>query len=127
MYAQELTHEYQGPNEGLVAYLAAHARPGQSLLVNYEDLPLMFYTPLRVWGGLGAHGLESGPQPDWVVDRKYGPYRDQLASIVARGAYERIELPYPDIRWENRPEPGSHNFLSAQGADPVVIYRRRGD
>jgi hypothetical protein len=127
MYAQELTHEYQGPNEGLVAYLAAHARPGQSLLVNYEDLPLMFYTPLRVWGGLGAHGLESGPQPDWVVDRKYGPYRDQLASIVARGAYERIELPYPDIRWENRPEPGSHNFLSAQGADSVVIYRRRGD
>jgi hypothetical protein len=127
MYAQELTHEYQGPNEGLVSYLAQHAQPGQSLLVNYEDLPLMFYTPLRVSGGLGAHGLDSGAQPDWVVDRKYGPYREQLQSIVARGSYERIELPYPDIRWENRPEPGSHNFLSAQGADPVVIYRRRGD
>ncbi len=127
MYAQELTHEYRGPNEGLVAYLAQHAQPGQSLLVNYEDLPLMFYTPLRVSGGLGAHGLESDAQPDWVVDRKYGPYREQLESIVARGSYERIELPYPDIRWENRPEPGSHNFLSAQGADPVVIYRRRGD
>jgi len=127
MYAQELTHAYVGPNEGLVAYLAEHASPGQSLLVNYEDLPLMFYTPLRVSGGLGAHGLDSDTQPDWIVDRRFGPYRDQLASIVAQGPYERIELPYPDIRWENRPEPGSHHYRSAQVTDPVVIYRRRGD
>ena len=46
MYAQELTHPYSGPTEGLVAYLAANAKPGQTVLTNYEDLPLQFYTCL---------------------------------------------------------------------------------
>jgi 4-amino-4-deoxy-L-arabinose transferase-like glycosyltransferase len=135
MYAQELTHSYIGPNEGLVAYLAAHAQPGQTVVVNYEDLPLMFYTPLRVLGGLGAHGLDGlqagradgARGPDWVIDRQYGPYRDRLAALVAAGSYERITLPYPDIRWENRPEPGSHQYLTAQGENPVTLYRRRED
>jgi hypothetical protein len=127
MYAQELTHAYEGPNEGLVAYFSEYAQPGQTLLVNYEDLPLMFYTKLRVLGGLGAHGLDGNLQPDWVVDRRHGPYRERLAAIVAAGSYERIELPYPDIRWENRPEPGVHNYLTVRGADPVILYKRRGD
>jgi len=127
MYAQELTHSYDGPNEGLVGYLKAHSEPGQTLLVNYEDLPLMFYTELRVLGGLSGHGLAGGTQPDWVVDRKHGPYRDQLAAVVGAGAYERIEIPYPDIRWENRPEPGGHHYLTVQGEESVVLYRRRED
>jgi hypothetical protein len=127
MYAQELTHSYEGPNEGLVAYLAAHAQTGHTLAVNYEDLPLMFYTDLRVVGGLGLHGLNIGDEPDWVVDRVHGPYRDLLAGIVATGSYERIEIPYPDIRWENRPQPGMHNYVTVESAAPVVLYRRLGD
>jgi hypothetical protein len=126
MYAQELTHAYQGPNEGLVAYFHENAQPGQTVLVNYEDLPLMFYTRLHVIGGLGAHGLTDTVLPDWVVDRRNGPYRDELAAIVAAGSYERVQLPYPDIRWENRPEPGTHNYVTVRDADPVVIYRRQG-
>jgi 4-amino-4-deoxy-L-arabinose transferase-like glycosyltransferase len=126
MYAQELTHEYEGPNEGLVAYFREHAQVGQTVLVNYEDLPLMFYTRLNVIGGMGAHGLTDTALPDWVVDRRNGPYRDALASIVASGSYERIELPYPDIRWENRPEPGTHNYVTVRDADPVVVYCRQG-
>ena len=125
MYAQELTHSYEGPNEGLAAYLAAHARPGETVAVNYEELPLMFYTRLHVVGGLSAHGLDDNPRPDWVIDRKYGPYRDRLEAIVAAGSYERIEIPYPDIRWENRPEPGSHQYLTVRDEGNVVLYRRR--
>jgi 4-amino-4-deoxy-L-arabinose transferase-like glycosyltransferase len=124
MYLQELTHDYVGPNEGLVAYLSAHATPGQTLVVNYEDLPLSFYTDLQVLGGMSQHGLGRA-RPDWIVDRKNGPYRNVLADIVASGAYVRIELPYPDIRWENRPEPGTHQYLTAQGGDFVVIYQRK--
>jgi hypothetical protein len=127
MYAQELTHSYEGPNEGLVAYLSTHAKPGQTVLVNYEDLPLMFYTRLRVLGGFSERGLGGSTQPDWVIDRKNGPYRDVLAAIVAAGSYERIEIPYPDIRWENRPEPGKHNYITVRDEDNVVLYRRRGD
>jgi len=127
MYAQELSHSYEGPNEGLVTYLAAHATPGQTVLVNYEDLPLMFYTDLRVLGGLSGHGLTEGLQPHWVLDRKYGPYRETLAAIIAAGSYQRVEIPYPDIRWENRPEPGQHQYLTVRDEDNVVLYRQQGE
>ena len=78
-------------------------------------------------GGLGLHGLDEQSRPDWLIDRKNGPYRDLLARILSQGRYERIELPYPDVRWENRPEPGVHHYLTVQDADPVVLYRRLDD
>lgn len=124
MYAQELTHPYQGPNEGLVAYLAERALPGQTILANYEDLPLQFYTNYRVLGGLSAHGLAPGIEPDWVIDRQYGHYRDLLAAIVNEGPYERITIPYPDIRWENREAAYEHHYLTVESESPVVLYRR---
>jgi hypothetical protein len=126
MYGQELTHSYRGPNEGLVAYLSAHATSGQTVLVNYEDLPLQFYTNLRVLGGFSARGLTLDARPDWVIDRKHGPYRDLLADILAAGSYERITIPYPDIRWENREEARQHHYLTVQSEDDVVLYRRQG-
>lgn len=127
MYAQELTHPYKGPIEGLVTYLSQYAKPGQTVLVNYEDLPLQFYTNLRVLGGFSARGVLSDQQPDWVIDRKHGHYRDILAVILAAGSYERIEIPYPDIRNENREEVYKHQYLTAQGEDHVVLYQRKGD
>jgi hypothetical protein len=96
-------------------------------LVNYEDLPLQFYTNLRVLGGFPARGLTPDLRPDWVIDRKYGPYRDLLADILAAGSYERITIPYPDIRWENREEARQHHYLTVQNEDDVVLYRRQGD
>jgi hypothetical protein len=126
MYFQELTHPYVGPNEGLVGFMRENAEPGQTVAVNYEDLPLMFYTPQRVLGGMGLHNLGRDSQPDWVIDRQYGPYRDLLAAIVSGGMYERIEIPYPDIRWENRPEPGEHHYLTVRDEEPVVLYKRLG-
>jgi 4-amino-4-deoxy-L-arabinose transferase-like glycosyltransferase len=127
MFAQELTHDYEGPNEGLVAYLSAHAQPRQTVAVNYEDLPLMFYSDLRVLGGLSAHGLGSEIQPDWVINRKHGPYNELLMEIVGAGSYEQIAIPYPDLRWENRPQPGEHHYLTVHDEENVTLYRRRGD
>jgi 4-amino-4-deoxy-L-arabinose transferase-like glycosyltransferase len=123
MYAQELTHDYLGPTEGLVAYLGSHALPGQQVLVNAEDLPLQFYTDLRVFGGLSGRGLGE-VQPDWIIDRRYGHYRDQLVAIVDSGPYERITIPYPDLRWENREEASQHQFLTDMNTESVVLYRR---
>jgi hypothetical protein len=127
MYAQQLTHSYEGPIEGLVHYLSQHAKPGETVVVNDEELPLMFYTNLRVLGGFGLHDISAEIQPDWVIDRKHGYYRDLLAKIVSSGPYERVEIPYPDIRWENREEPGAHHYLTVQDEDSVVLYRLRKD
>lgn len=127
MYTQQLVHSYEGPIEGLVHYLSLHAKPGETVIVNDEDLPLMFYTNLRVFGGFAWRVPSDELQPDWVIDRKHGHYRDRLAKIIASGCYERIEIPYPDIRWENREQPGAHYYLTVRGEDNVVLYRRRAD
>jgi len=127
MYAHELTNSYEGPTEGLVKYLSVHARPGELIVANYEELPLMFYTNLRVLGGLTGHGLTPDLRPDWIVNRKEGPYRDTLAAIIAAGSYEPIQLPYPDLHWENRPEPGKHHYVLAQSMHEVTLYRRCED
>lgn len=127
MYIQELTRPYKGPIEGIVTYLSQRAKPGQIVLVNDEDLPLQFYTGLHILGGLSGHGVAVALQPDWVIDRKYGHYRDILAAIVANSSYERIEIPYPDIRNENREEAYRHHYITVQGEDNVVLYRHKGD
>ena len=127
MYAHELTNAYEGPTEGLVKYLSVHAQPGQTVVANYEELPLMFYTNLRVWGGLAGHGVTPDLQPDWIIDRKDGPYRDVLAAMVAAGSYQLIQLPHADIHWENRPEPGNHHYLTVQSVHQLTLYRRCSD
>ncbi|HNR95769.1 MAG TPA: hypothetical protein PKH89_02210, partial [Anaerolineae bacterium] len=51
-------------------------------------------------------------------------YREQIAALVASGPYERITIPYPDLRWENREEPTKHQYLTDTTANSVVLYRR---
>jgi len=41
--------------------------------------------------------------------------------------FEEITLDYPDIIFENREDPETRLFRTAQGVDPVIIYRRIAD
>lgn len=127
MYWHELTQSYEGPNEGIIEYLREHATPGDTVLANYEELPLMFYTDLRVIGGLSALGVADNIRPDWIIDRRSGPYRDVLAEMVAHGSYGHIQLPFADLHWENRPDPGLHHFLTVREHQLVSLYKRNDD
>ncbi len=123
-YAYELTHDYDGPNEGIVLFLREHAKPDDIVLANYGELPIAFYTGLDIAGGLSGYRLEKLGQPEWVLNRAHGPYRDEVERFIARGQYEAIELPYPDLPWGNRPVPEYHKFATVHGVPNVVIYRR---
>ena len=124
-YVYELTHDYDGPNEGIVLFLQEYASPGDMVVANYGELPVAFYTGLDIAGGLSGFRLESVEQPEWVINRAHGPYCDEVARIVADGDYETIELPYADLAWGNRPVPEYHKFATVRGVDQVVIHRRR--
>ena len=126
-YAYELTHDYDGPDEGIVLYLEVNARRGDMVLANYGELPIAFYTGLDIAGGLSAYRLESVGQPEWVIDRKDGPYRDEMGRVLATGNYEAVEILYPDILWGNRPVPEYHKFATVRGVPNVVVYHRRGE
>ena len=124
-FVHELTHRYTGPMDGVVRYLQRHARPDEVVKIPYDDRTLIFYTDLSVERP-SAFLRES--DPDWVVLR-----RDWIPEEFFSGAYyqriqasyDRIELDAPDVRWQNREDPGSHQYRTVQGAPPVVIYRKR--
>ena len=121
----ELTHPYIGPMEGIVGYLRAHARPGETVKIPYDDRTLMFYTNLVIER---PSEFTQESEPDWVILRRdwmpegflESPYFRRIAA-----SYERIELPVPDVLWQNREDPGSHHFATVQDAPHVVIYRKR--
>nr|MBC7244116.1 glycosyltransferase family 39 protein [Chloroflexota bacterium] len=123
-YFYELTHDYDGPDEGIVLFLREHAKPGDMVLTSYGELPIVFYTGLDIAGGLSAYRIEQVKQPEWVIDRREGFYREVITQIIASGNYQAIEIPYPDILWGNRPVPEYHKFATVRDVPNVVIYQR---
>jgi len=124
-FAYELTHDYDGPLEGIVTHLNRHAKAGETVKIPYGDRPLMFYTALTI-EDVSRFGEET--YPDWIVVRRDwvpGGFfdTDYYARILA--TYEAVTLPVPDLPWENRPDPGYHKFRTVQEAPEVIIYRRR--
>lgn len=124
-YIDEITHDYDGPVEGIVKHLKAHAKSTDTVKINYGDLPVMFYTDLKVDN---RSFIENASFPEWIVYRKdwVGPVffkTDYGRKILAR--YEKIVLDYPDIRWHNRPDPNEHKFRTVTAAPRVVIYKRK--
>jgi 4-amino-4-deoxy-L-arabinose transferase-like glycosyltransferase len=123
-YLYELTHDYDGPDEGIALYLEQNAQPGDMVLMNYGELPVAFYTGLDIAGGLSGYRLEQMANPRWIINRRDGPYRDEMERILAQGRYEAIEIPYADILWGNRPVPEYHKYATVRDVPNVVIHRR---
>ncbi len=122
-YLYELTHDYDSPDEGIALYLREHAEPGDMVVMNYGELPVAFYTGLDIAGGLSGYRLEQLSNPRWVINRREGPYRDEMERIIAGGGYQPVEIPYPDILWGNRPVPEYHKYATVHGVPNVVIHQ----
>ena len=130
-FLYELTHNYDGPMEGIAKFLNSHARPEDTVAISYGDMPLKFYTRLRVLGGLTAEDPAPAKTARWVIFRKNvtGPrdykVRRLLRDRVDLSGYDKIVLPYPDAPFENRETPCRHMYRTAWEYEPVLVYRRR--
>jgi hypothetical protein len=129
----ELRHDLVGPITGIVEFLDAHARPGDLVAISYGDLPLKFYTPLRVIGGLTGEDLSDASRADWIIVRRHrntqadGEVQQRLRAVLRANpdGYVRHELAAPDTPFENREDPRLHRFLSAPARHPrVVVYEK---
>ncbi len=134
-FLDELRHDFDGPIEGIVEFLDAKADPGDLVAISYGDLPLKFYTDLRVIGGLTGEDLSEVPLADWIIVRGHAnTHADRevrerlLATVIASpGRYRRHDLAVPDTPFENREEPRLHRFRTAHPALPRVrIFERIG-
>lgn len=125
-FLYELTHDYDGPIEGIVKHLQQHARPGERVAIVYGDMPLKFYTDLRVIGGLTGESLEDEHAAEWIVLRPHNvasisrEVRRKINSFVTP-AHRCRKLPYPDIPFENREDPRSHRFRTVEKARRVIV------
>jgi 4-amino-4-deoxy-L-arabinose transferase-like glycosyltransferase len=138
-YVYELTHAYHGPVEGLVRHLQAHGRAGETVATTYEDMPLKFYTDLRVIGGLTGEDLAPAHTAEWIVLRrnvicdKDQAVADDLRRSVDWRDYEPIELDAPDTKFDNREAMADliavqadegHPFRTDTAAPRLIVYRR---
>ena len=119
-YLYEITHDYNGPVEGIVKYLNQNAKKTDVVKTSYNDFPLMFYTNLHIinWKDRG------GIAPDWIIpvaNVSLSVNKEFLLSIK-NVKYDTIELNYPNLCYSNLPEPLYHNFKTVEGA-PKSIYR----
>jgi hypothetical protein len=114
-----------------VGFLHEHAGPDDVVAISYGDLPLKFYTRLRVIGALTGEDRDSAKAADWIIVRRHtnthadARMKQALAGILAAGDWRRREIDAPDTQFENREDPRLHRFRSAPARVPrVVIWER---
>ncbi|MCE5341466.1 MAG: glycosyltransferase family 39 protein [Planctomycetaceae bacterium] len=129
-YIYEITHDFDGPMEGICKYLNEHGEPNDTVAIDYGDMPVKFYTKMRVVGGLTGENLEPAKNAKWVILRKYSncskdiEVKRYLIQNINFVNYRRVVIDYPDTMNENREYPGQHYFATQKYEDRVVIYER---
>ena len=124
-YIWEITHDYDGPTEGIVEFLKDKAKPTDVVKVNYGSPALMFYTDLKI----DNDTFMNQTYPEWIIHRNdWAPeeFRGSEYQKKIESLYNKIVLPIADIRFENRPDPGYHKFRTVTDwPNNVVIYRKK--
>ena len=136
LFTTELFCGYPDVNAAIVDFFKANARPGQTVLAEYGDLPLQFYVPgLRVIGGLQGT-ISPDEKPDWVLvrravrinrDRVLFGSRAFVETLDFDRDYERVPVNAPDETFGNRTDdPNQHRFVpEGPPQKPLEIWRRR--
>ncbi len=130
-FLYEITHDYNGPVEGTVKYLNQYGKDSDVVAALREEMPLKFYTRMKIYGGLTGEDISGARRPNWVVMRKPAfPPEWELAHLIQQDLlskdYKIIDLTgYPDISWENRESPGEHLFATAKNAERDVRILQR--
>ncbi|HEX7508658.1 MAG TPA: hypothetical protein VF550_17935 [Polyangia bacterium] len=129
-YFYEITHAFNGPIKGITSYLNQHGKPSDTVAVTYGDLPIKFYTNMRVVGGLAGDDLSVAKNADWIILRKHVVcVKDlEVASYLRRNVnwanYVPVPIDAPDTLFENREDPALHLFRSNTTEDKVVIWKK---
>jgi hypothetical protein len=117
------------PNRVVIDWLRQHALPGDEILINYEDVPLMFYLPNPIRGGLSAFRVEDevNPPPRFLVLRRSWAYTHWPAFMREVNRYQWQEVPVeaPDVLWGNNPDPLGMAVLANIASSPSLLLFER--
>lgn len=130
-FVHEITHDYDGPIEGIVSFLDEHGSPDDTVAITYGDLPLKFYTDMRVVGGLTGEDLAEAEGADWIIVRRhrYTAEEKRVAEVLldqlSRRDYQMYTLDYPDIAWANREDIRLHHFRTVRDHPGITVFGKR--
>ncbi len=130
VFHEEIFAPQPDPNRLTVEALARVAAANDEILINYEDIPLMFYTDYRIRGGIPCFRVE---------DTSRGPprilaYRRSVRFCHVPG-YDREMFRYewrlmhsgaPDVPWGNMPEPDYRGGANPSSAPEVIFGENLG-
>jgi hypothetical protein len=110
LWAQVFGHRAD-PNRLVIDWLRKNAAPTDEILINYEDIPLMYYLPNPIRGGIANFRLEDDAKtaPRFVVLRRSmnSVHRREVDRELRRYIWQPVPLKAPDVRWGNNPDPGA--------------------
>jgi len=104
----ELLEHHIDPNRTVIELIKTKVQPNDEILVNYEDIPFMFYTDNPIRGGIPCFRVEDrSSTPRFLVIRKSVSFVYWPAFIreINRHNWKRIFVNAPDIMFGNNPEP----------------------
>ncbi|HEY6912999.1 MAG TPA: hypothetical protein VI356_26705, partial [Myxococcales bacterium] len=106
---REIFEPRPDPNRATADFLLQRLRPGDEVVTNYEDFPLMFYTGARIRGGISAFRVEdrSAPPARFLVLRKSVPfgYWPVYRREARRWKWRFSGSGGPDVPFGNNPDP----------------------
>lgn len=113
------------PNRIVVEWLKQNASPADEIIINYEDVPLMFYLPNPIRGGIAAFRAEDDTRtpPRFMVLRRSVPFVHWPVFQRVAQRYQWVQIPTeaPDLPWGNNPDPMGKVPLEST---PLVLLRR---
>jgi len=125
---RELGTQRPDPNRDVIEWIQARAAPGDEVLVTYEDAPFVYYTELRVRGGIAAFRVldPDAPPPRFAVLRQ-APFlhHDVFREALARHAWRIERVPTPDAVWGNNPDPAGQYWNLPKDPSGVRVAVRR--
>jgi len=111
-YLYEITHDYDGPIEGIVEYLNSKGNENSIIFANNWYFSIQFYTNMKVLSPLQYEDTDL--TPDYIVvnfpNRRDIPKINYLVTYAEEQNYLKVTLPYPDLPWDNRPVLWYHKF-----------------
>ena len=114
------------PNRLVIDWLRQNSKPTDEILINYEDIPLMYYLPNPIRGGIATFRVEDDAKsaPRFVILRHSADFVHWpvFEREMAKYKWEVVPLKAPDVQWGNNPDPMGND--DPRSAPNLYIARR---
>ncbi len=117
-YLRELSHKHNGPpSECMIDYLREDGDSSRTVLTNYDDLSIMFYTNKTVRGVLAYRYLNEPEKPETIIPREGGGF-DFVQNLTEGYAEFKLDCPPGEV------DSFYHNYRTFLNTEEITIYQK---